>query len=339
MKCFSLLGACLVLWSSMSLAQDGLHIETVLDGLNNPCGVAVQPDTGDVFVSESAAGRIIRVHDGKTEEVITGFPLDVYGTDPKYSIGPLGLLFLNQDALVVGGGGLPDGDELIHIYRVPATGTPAIAADETRETAGPLPKTNDAPGEGNFYALAANKTAVFVTANGDDEKGWIAKSGRGEKLSDLRRFIATKEATKVDAPVGITVSPEGFVVVGQMGEINELQDSLLTFYTAHDGRLLLNLKTGLYDIDAVAYSPVTGLLYALDFAWMEPNEGGLFRLDEDSRRRTEAIKAKRMASLDKPTAMAFAEDGALYVTVFGTAADGEEKNPGKLLKITGDKPL
>ena len=84
--------------------------KTVWDDLNNPCGVAVQPGTGHVFVSDSAAGRVIRIVKGKLEDVITGFPQDIYGKGPMYDIGPLGLAFPSQDTLVVGGGGLKDGD-------------------------------------------------------------------------------------------------------------------------------------------------------------------------------------------------------------------------------------
>ena len=47
--------------------------EVVLEGLNNPTSVAVQPGTGVVFIADSGAQRIIRVVDGLAEEVITGF--------------------------------------------------------------------------------------------------------------------------------------------------------------------------------------------------------------------------------------------------------------------------
>jgi hypothetical protein len=46
------------------------------------------------------------------------------------------------------------------------------------------------------------------------------------------------------------------------------------------------------------------------------------------------VNAVKIASLDKPAAMAFGADGALYVAEFGTGAEGAKA--GRLLKITGD---
>lgn len=338
----------LVTFSTTSLWAD-VKVETVLETLINPSGVAVQPETGVVFVSDSGAGRVIRVVDGKAQDVITDFPMDVYGEDPKYDIGPLGLLFLDKDTLVVGGGGNPDGEELVRVYTVPAAGEEAIKADNMKENIGPLIKTEEMAGEGNFYAVAANEAAIFVTCNGDDTKGWVARADRDIKLGELTRFIATKETVDVDAPVGITISPDGHLVVGQMGEITTskeetvLKDSLLSFYAASDGTPLLHLETGLFDITSLVYSPKTGQLYALDFAWMASKEGGLFRLDGEGAGKDQTCKAVKQASLDKPTAMAFGPDGTLYITVFGTPGEVKEddkkrdaekkRKPGKLLKV------
>jgi len=307
-------------------------VTTVVDGLNNPSGVAVQPGTGHVFVSESGAGRIIRVVDGKPQDVITGFKLDIYGKGPMYNIGPLGLLFLNKDTLVVGGGDLPDGEELLRVFEVPAAGSPAIQV--TAATASfALKPEGEIKGEGNFYALAATQDAVFVTSNGDDTKGWVAKATRkGNTLTAFQRFIATKEAVEVDAPVGATISPRGELVIGQMGEINVPNDSLLTFYNPKDGKKLMNLTTGLYDIAGLEYSPKKQL-YAVDFAWMKADQGGLFQLIAQSKDGQQSIEAKKIVSLDKPSAMAFGTDGALYVTVFGTAKEGSNKPGGSLQKI------
>jgi hypothetical protein len=138
----------------------------------------------------------------------------------------------------------------------------------------------------------------------------------------------------VDAPVGITISERGEIVVGQFGENNKPHDSLLTFYSAKTGMKIMNLETGLYDITALAYSPKTKLLYATDFAWMAESEGGLFRLDSDPQNPATALKSVKIAPLDKPTAMAFAPDGTLYITVIGPKkADENAPKEGKLLKI------
>jgi hypothetical protein len=329
--------AALVAAMFVASAQAQVKVETVVDGLDNPCGVAIQPETGDVFVADSGALRIVRISGGKAEEVITGFPKDVYGKGPMYDIGPLGLAFLNKDTLVVGGGGKPDGEEMLRVYTVPAAGE-KITADKM-EASFTLPAQNPGAdnavlGEGNFYALAVVGNGIYVTSNGDDTKGWINMATiEGGKVTSYKRYIATKEATGVDAPVGITVQPgvAGNLVVGQMGEVTVPNDSLLTFYNPKNGKMLANMPTGLFDISAVAYSP-KGQLYALDFAWMDATEGGLFQLIATRDGDKQAVKAEKVTSLDKPSAMVFGEDGALYITVFGTAEG--DKQGGKLLKIS-----
>ena len=305
-------------------------LSTVVEGLDNPAGLAIQPDTGHIFVSDSGASRVVRVVDGQVQAVITGFPVDVYGKGPMYNIGPLGLVFLDKDTLVVGGGGLLDGQELLRVYKVPAAGQPAITADKM-EASFALPEDGTAQGEGNFHGLASNGKHVFVTCNGDDTKGWVARATiTADKLSNFERFLATKQAVEVDAPVAVTISPRGELVVGQMGEISVAGDGLLTFYNAKNGKLLLNLKTGLSDITALAYSP-KGQLYATDFNWLNPGEGGLYQLVSKQDSGQQGIEAKKIETLDKATAMVFDMDGALYMTVIGTSA-GDTKG-GKLLKI------
>ncbi|MBW3599230.1 MAG: hypothetical protein KY475_18415, partial [Planctomycetes bacterium] len=303
---------------ALSLAPAGAQekIETVVDGLVNPCAVAVQPDTGDLFVSDSGAGRIIRVQfgdDGKAQvsDVVTGFPSDVYGKGPMYDIGPLGLAFLDAKTLVVGGGGRVDVDELIYVFDVPEPGASALKPDDAKVKLGPLAKTEELQAEGNYYGVAITGGAIFASANGDDTKGWIVSAKiDGTNFGDLERAIATKEATQVDAPVPLTVNPKGgHLVVGQMGEITVPGDSLLTFYNPKTGKMRLNLETGLFDITGLAYSP-KGHLYATDFAWMATEEGGLFRLDAEGEGREQTIEAVKITALDKPTALTFGEDGS-----------------------------
>jgi DNA-binding beta-propeller fold protein YncE len=310
--------------------------DTVLGALSNPTGLAVQPETGHVFVSDSAAGKVIRIADGKAEDVITGFPMDLYGKGPKYDIGPLGLAFVDKDTLVVGDGSFKDGEEYVRVFTVPAAGKPAINFDkDAKAKLGPLPDKDGLKAEGNFYAIAVGKTAIYVSSNGDDTKGWVLKADvNGTKFGELTRYIATKESVDVDAPVGITMSGEGDIVVGQMGEVNKPKDSLLTFYSAKTGKKLLNLETGLYDITGLAYSPKTKQLYALDFAWMSPADGGLYRLDKSNADGKQGLKATKILALDKPTALAFGKDGELYITVVGPKKESENApKEGSLLKI------
>lgn len=311
----------------------------LISGLDNPCGVAIQPGTGDLFISDSAAGRVVRYNPasaGKATPVVTDFSQDIYGKGPMYNIGPLGLGFINKDTLVVGGGENKDGAEIVSVFAVPPAGKMIKAAD-AKHKLGPIgPGEASQMGEGNFYALGITPDAIYVTSNGDDTKGWILRSqltasGPGE----LKPFIATKVALEdTDAPVGITMASNGDLVVGQMGEVNKPNDSLLTVYNK-EGKLLSRATTNLYDITALAYSP-SGKLYATDFAWMAAAEGGLFRLDITKDGGTMTVKAVKIVSLDKPTAMAFDKDGACYVTTFGTAAEGSKEKSGQLIKLSGE---
>ena len=308
--------------------------EVVLEGLNNPCGLAIQPETGTLFIADSGNHKILKLVDGKAEDVITDFPADVYGKGPMVNIGPLGLLFLDKKTLVVGGGGFPDGQELLRVYELPEDGKP-IKADAMKSSF-KLEQTDDVKGEGNFYALASVGEAIYVTCNGDDTKGWVSKATvKGNTVEGFERYLATKEATEVDAPVGITGSPDGYLVVGQMGEINVPGDSLITFYDAASKEMLLNVKTGLHDIAAVAYSK-RGQMYVLDYAWADPTLGGLFQIIEDEKSES-GVRTKKITKLDKPTAMVFDASGNLYVTVVGEAADANSK--GQLIKIPASAGL
>ncbi|MEZ6152390.1 MAG: hypothetical protein R3C09_20005 [Pirellulaceae bacterium] len=308
--------------------------EVVLEGLNNPCGLAFQPETATLFIADSGNHKVVKLVDGKAVDAITDFPGDVYGKGPMVNIGPLGLLFLDKNTLVVGGGGLPDGEELLRVYSLPEDGS-AIKAD-AMSASFPLAATDELKGEGNFYAMAATGDGIYVTCNGDDTKGWVSKATvSGNTVSGYERYLATKEATEVDAPVGITISPDGYLVVGQMGEINVPGDSLITFYDAASKEMLLNVKTGLHDIAAVVYSK-RGQMYVLDYAWADSTQGGLFQVLEDTSSDT-GVRTKKITALDKPTAMVFDASGNLFVTVIGVAADGNSQ--GQLIKIPASAGL
>ncbi len=323
-------------------AQEPKPTELVFN-LDNPCGLAIQEGTGHVFIaSRHGVYRYKPAEKDKTKkinlEIINSdwAKTDVYGKGPMYNIGPLGLAFMNPEMLVVGDGSRQDGDEFVRVYKVDKGEQPHESIKEAAAAfnLGPI-KAGDqsAKGEGNFYAVAVGAGAIYVSCNGDDTKGWIAKSAITDgKPGALEPSIATKVATNVDAPVPLVFTPDGEeLVVGQMGEMTVPGDSLLTFYDPATGSLKRKLETGLNDLAGLAYSPKTGKLYGTDFSWSDTSKGGLFELVIEG----EKVTPKKILGLDKPTAIVFDADGRLYVAVFGSAKEGEsaEKSPGTLQRL------
>ncbi len=305
----------------------------LVEHLDNPTGVAIHGGNGHVFiVSKQGVFRLVQGKPHKIFLEVEGFPTDVYGKGPKYDIGPLGVALLGTDKLIVADGSRPDGEELVRIYKIEdKTPGPPRKETDAEFTVGPIaPGDVSLKGEGNFYGVAVIGNSFYVTANGNDAKGWVARSVITDgKPGNLEPWLATKEAVNVDAPIAATVTPDGKeLVISQGGEVNVAGDSLVTFYNPEDGKLLKNYKTGLHDITGLAYAP-NGKLYAVDFAWPDPTQGGLFELVIEG----EEIKPKKVLSLDRPTALAFDKDGNAYVTVFGLGKETGDKPKGGLLKI------
>jgi hypothetical protein len=211
---------------------------------------------------------------------------------------------------------------MLRVYKIGAPEADPISADKM-EASFSLPADGAIVGEGDFFGLVASQKGVYVTCNGDDSKAWIARADLdGNKLSNFRRFIATKKYAETDAPGGITISPEGYLAVGQIGSTGSEKDALLTFYS-EEGQFLDKFPTGLHDITALAYGPRRKRLFATDFSFSNPSNGGLFKLVETND--DNGCAAVKITELDKPTAMVFDKNGDLYVTICGTPAKLEEK--------------
>lgn len=306
--------------------------KVVIKNLDNPSGIAIHPATGHIFTASRYGVHRWVIGEKVAKLEVKEYPTDVYGKGPKYNIGPLGIAFMDNDHIVVGDGSRPDAEELVRIYKIPADKpTKAQLESEAAFTLGPQKAQEGVTekGEGNFYGVAVGGGSIFVTSNGDDTKGWIYKvEVKDGKPGEFKPFIPTKEKVMVDAPVPLTFTADGKeLVVGQMGEVSVAGDALLCFYDPATGELKKSLKMNLSDPCGLAYSPKTGKLYVTDFSWTDASKGGLFRLDIEG----EEVKPTKIATLDKPTALAFDKDGKLYVATFGTAKEGDTKPTGELV--------
>jgi hypothetical protein len=334
--------------AAADIEKSTVAVETVYTGLDSPCGLAVQPSTGSVFVSEIGAGQVVRflpMELDKPVVAITGLPHGDSPQSPLNRAGPMGLAFLHQNLIVVGGGDLTDGKDAIHVFELPSDPASAkpLKLGDAKQSLEPIAAGKESStGEGSFWGLAMSPSTLWITSQGDRGKGWILKADVvGNSLENFKPAIPTKLALPVDNPMGIAVrNSRDFVVVGQVGKLDASRDSVLAFYHTRNGALMMTLPTQLYDVVGLAYSPKSNRLYAVDLAWGLPKEGALYRLDSTMIDGRAGVKAVKLASLDRPTALAFAADNTLYVTAMGNDA-GDEKSVentsrGVLVKVTGD---
>jgi hypothetical protein len=225
------------------------------------------------------------------------------------------LAFLDKDHLVVGDGSRKAGEDFVRVYKIPAKLPGAndwIKEDAPVASAGPIKAGKDsAKGEGTFYGVAVGAGAIWATCQGDATKGWVAKAEIKDakaselKIGELKPTIPTMSATESVGPGPMTFTPDGKeLVVGLAGSTATLRD-----------------------VSGLAYSPKTHTLYATDFAWKTPHEGGLFALKIEG----DTVTTTKIAVLDKPTALAFDPAGHLYVSIIGTADKGKGTDPGALL--------
>lgn len=322
---------------SESLATvSGRRIDVILDGLSYPSGIAIQPETGTVFVSDSGKGQVVRMENGQPVPVLTDFPLTPLEFAPDIQLGPMGLLFSDRNTLWVASGRQPDGQIVVRVFKLPedlaamkaeaAQVGMTFAAEETESTAQPT-----------LFSMATNPEALFATVISADGQGWIGRAPRADPPpTNIERFIELQSNAQSMRSAGITISPHGYLVIGTLGTLDEPSDGQIVFFDPVSKKMLLRLESGLHDISAVGYSP-RKQMYALDLALAKPEEGGLFRIIADAKDPS-GMSTKKIADFEHPTAMVFDSDGGLYVTVAGLA-DESGTRPGKLLKVPSEESL
>ena len=325
---------------SKQAAADGaasaapVQLITALTGLNQPLGLAVQPETDAVYIAESGAGRVVRLAGDKADPVISDFPVEKPADGPFGPVGPTSLVFFDKTQLFVGEGAKPAGGDLVRHYKIAEANQPALKFNASEQQFGPLNAEASFAADGGFFGLTATKFAIYAGCTGDAKKGWIARSVlNGGKWTELRRFVATQDAIDSVGPHAATTSPRGEIVLGLRGQWSDETDSQIAFLNSNTGRLLLTQPAGLRDVVGVAFSPKTSQLYVVDLSASKPSEGGLFRLDSARTDKGLTIKATKIAAIERPTALAFNSDGTLFVASLGPAVAADAKPNGHLFRV------
>lgn len=319
------------------------EVETVHKGLESVSGLAIKPGApeGGPYQLLVADGRqIIRISTATPAEAapaVKGFPLSVEVDGPKHRLRPSGLEFLTRTKLAVGIVGRGKGAPSIRVYALPDDGS-AIAYEQV-DHAVELNNAEQLSGKdvGAMFGLTRTDNAIFA-ASGDEPQGWLLKASlQANRLSDLQPFVATQSETGVSNPRAVIVNPKPhshYLIAGNAGELDAKRDSVIAFYGPVSGELAMAVRTGLFDVAGLAYSP-TGDLYALDYSHHDKQLGGVFRIEATEVDGRQSCRAVKIAAVQRPTAIVFTPDGTLYVGANeqGDAADSD-KARSVLLKIT-----
>lgn len=333
--------------ASAAIASD-VAVEKVLTGLQVPCDVAVRPlsagEPYEVFVADRGAGRVIRFLSTATDahtDAITGFSAETAADENSQSPGIHSLIFLDHTRLVIVGGD-ENNTAFLRLYEL-ADQNVAVKSDEHKQSID-LPSDDIEPKFDlrSFHDLARtqpnDKVAdmLLIAATGKHGPAGLWRVAlRANTLGEIAPFDIANSRDNSAAVGGIAVASNGYIVVAAGSGKESGRTGELKFLSPADGRVVMQIKTELQHISAVAYSPTAGNLFAANFASRGEQDGGVYRIDDAGQPGKPASTAVKVADVARPTALAFGPDGALYITALGdTGGSGDEK--GVLLKLTGD---
>jgi hypothetical protein len=305
--------------------------ETMLTELSNPSSVAVRPITAnsaiyEVLVYDRGAGRILAVRNNepmKTIEVIKGLESDD---------GPAILYVLDDSHLVVTGA-----EAFLAVYPLTEPGQ-SLSADESTQKveAGDDVHSSTARRINAVARTRANDHVpdmLIVAATGDSGPGQLLKIPiRADTLGELTP-LNPQSKSNGNSVTALAVSDQGFIVAAESASPAQPAVCHIAFYNPIDGSRLLRLPVELRTITGMAFSPVSGNLYVTGTAPGIRKGAGIYRIDDRNKEDERACEAVKITDIDQSTSLAFAADGALYVT---TAGDADSNEKGTLQKITGD---
>lgn len=322
-------------------------VQKVLTGLKNPRGVAVRPDiAGDsceIFVAESGAGRVIKVFSDKPEkpiDIVSGFSSKPAADDNLQSAGVQSVMFLDHMRIVVAGGD-DDSSPFVRLYELPEPASP-LTVDQHKQEVNVAESDKEPKLDAHvFRGMARTQPndrvgdVLLVPAWRDHEPaGLVYIPVRSGTLGDAVP-VRLKNADAEFGFGGIAVGNSGYVVVAGESGRDSNQSSTLAFFSPLDRRIVMQIPTDLRRIVALAYSPKTGNLYAANFPTTDDAHAGVYRIDASDKPSATACIAVKIADAPRPTALAFAPDGTLFVTSVGDST-GAKPDAGAPLKLIGD---
>lgn len=344
--CAACVVAILVATGPMAGATD-VKVEPLLSNLALPCGVAIRPggadDRHEIYVADRVDRRVVRCWSDAASEandIITNLQLD----DAEHvaaPIEPLGMLFIDRNRLVIGESSEGLGARLC-LFDV-ASSVPIVGNDFEQEVSLRSGKTDSKNAARHVLAIArllsndAVSDGIVATTRGTQRAGGLWRIAlRADSLHDASILRPRNDAQSNNdgaESVGVAVGANGYIVIGCFAA-DSSTGAMLAFVNPINGEVSMTLATNLHAIVGLAYSPTSGLLYAINYSEEDPAMTGVFRIDDASAAGRAACTTVMIAQVDRPTALAFAPDGTLYVTSAG-AVGSDRSRSGKLLKIVG----
>jgi len=284
--------------------------------------------------------RINPDHPQRAGNVITGFDR----VDPTESF-PFGaaleLSFLNHRTLLVAGASRQGKWVALSAYDIPDAGLP-VAADK----ASTWPALEHADAEEDVAAtrrrwcrLTVVNDRVFLASAASHVAGRIDRVIWRQGKPGAVQSWRTGARLETIGPTAVGINNRGYLVTTWLRNAADGREGFLRFHAPADGRGVLDLPVDLPSMVDLAYHQREGVdrLYVLDLGRNRAAGGGLYRIDA-SRLSGEgpAVRAVQIVRLTRPTAMAFAADGRLFITTAGGPDASGAARQGKLLVVRGD---
>lgn len=322
----------------LSIGDDGaVYVATGGPEGKGPCASSPGPEGGKACYGTT--GAIIRIKDGQQERAVTGLPTFGGGgpSDVAIQDGQLYALF--------GQGGPPQGRNAFGeagaiqgtLVRINEDGGWTTTADIAQHEADENPAGGDL--DTNPYMLTALSDGFAVVDAGGNDLLGVSSDGDVSTLAvfpSIGMYPAPPEGEKIPAesvPTSVAVGPDGSFYVGELTGFPFPVGEAKVYRVAAGGGEPEVYAEGFSAIGDVAFGP-DGSLYVLEIARKgllqaegpggDPS-GQLTRIAPDGERTVVASEG-----LVRPTSVAVADDGTIYITNFGGMPD-----KGQVVRLDG----